>query len=254
MGIWLPESRFEMPELFEPGRKPVGDVKIDNLSALGKILTQENSIILLGDGGYRELLTENKFTNVSGIDLSSTKGYSFSASTDRLAIGSSDFLSSRTEMSLIIKIKQKGALGGDLVHTWAASVASQIFLTVITDSPKNFSFAIAKGSLFWGRQATTTTIDQGNDYTIAMSWRHDGSSNSMDIFINGVEQSQSIWFDHNPISLETSSGYDVIQGGRTDVPDSATMDADLTVVANVALPKQLLRGLSLHPYQFLIPA
>ena len=25
----LPDSRFEMPELFEPGRKPVGDVRID---------------------------------------------------------------------------------------------------------------------------------------------------------------------------------------------------------------------------------
>ena len=27
--MFLPDSRFEMPELFEPGRKPVGNVKID---------------------------------------------------------------------------------------------------------------------------------------------------------------------------------------------------------------------------------
>lgn len=27
--LWLPDSRLEMPELLEPGRKPVGNVKID---------------------------------------------------------------------------------------------------------------------------------------------------------------------------------------------------------------------------------
>ena len=34
--LWMPDSRFERPELFEPGRKPTGKVKVDFNKSIAK--------------------------------------------------------------------------------------------------------------------------------------------------------------------------------------------------------------------------
>lgn len=56
MGLWLPDSQLEMPELFEPGRKPVGKVKIDWSKAIAK------DLVLYFDG--EKSLHGAKFQNV----------------------------------------------------------------------------------------------------------------------------------------------------------------------------------------------
>jgi len=56
--MWLPDPRFEAPELFDPGRKPVSNVVIDWDNNLirnmtdGGLFTFRCGIALMSDGKY----------------------------------------------------------------------------------------------------------------------------------------------------------------------------------------------------------
>jgi len=234
----IPDSRFEMPSLFYPKRKPVGNVKIDWSHPLAKGLVGA----CLG-----------RVNLVTG-ELYELKGYNL-PTFERNNINLNSYGSLNEIRTTPISGSQNRTFFGAIHHA---------------SSNKGFLFNIGDGSAGVANARWSIRVDasiglriemQGSGYTsslVANAGKHhiacrlSGTQlQDNDLYVDGVFESAI-----GTNTVNTSSSYVVSYGNRAydGTQDDSVDSLEVGLIYNRDLSDKEIRLLDANPYQFLIPA
>lgn len=235
MVLWLPDSKLETPELMEPGRKPVENVKID----YEHNLAPKHLCALFGSSDF-DLSNNN---DLSGINTVFTKN----GKTARLTTTSSYdldnpiLLSNSDKYTIVCRIKETGAttegmICGNNANTrdflWAQDGTGLQFRNSVITTTYKF--------------ATIVTFSTMTD--IAFSTSGEGASSStLKAYQDGVFKEQKTGI---------TSSFDIysIFNGYTSSSFNFVGDMVYLYIYDKELNAHQIRSLYENPYQFLIPA
>lgn len=257
MAYIIPDSRFEMPELFEPGRKPVGNVQID----WGNPITRSLELFVLCDrvhNPYQNLVDGSIFESTFNFEQSN---YSVGVSHKGPCMNASRATANQTiKLQLDQKIQSNHDytfLGG-VIHT-DATVDHTLFQSGGTIADNNTMLiwadtlssqlrpAIHCGSAVVGASGSIPI----NQFVVWGASITTAATNNCKLWVNG-KQSGSAGDAGNPDISATNNGYWFDQ----DPSGTRGMKGKIFFVAKWGRHLSSTEHLSfaLDPYQFLIPA
>lgn len=254
-GLWLPDPRIEMPELFELGRKPVGNVKIDWSHRLASDLvacfipSTENMELVSGhicNSNSGTHMLNPKITSIcseasyiSGEFLST--GMAVDEFTDQITMVSGyywDGVTQSEEASFIRQALSSGYYALELFHTTVGSVRALLK----TD----------------GASGWTTSNDvnlpnqQSNTYQSCGAVYKNGEN--LKVFINGkLEATKTVSGTFNPGSSDRAESLK-FNGGEHLGNRPISGGVFYAYVYKTAKTDLDIASLHANPYQFLIPA
>jgi len=245
----LPDSRFEQPELFEPGRKPVGNVRVDESSVIGQGLVWYNLFNtpqakpLVNRGGALETYAGNATLapSRSGQALNiESYSHNFYYTDDTFRTSIAD------KLTFFIDCDLTAWLGNSL-FLFSNSIGLGYNWGIYLHGSSSSIIAYVKGST----QAMNTPVNVipvtlGNRYRIVVVY--DGAE--FKIFCNGVLNGVAAFADGNVTQTNAEVAFD--RWGTTDSEVQASFYS--AGVMNIALSDSQALHLSMYPYQFLIPA
>jgi len=232
----LPDPRMEMPELFEPGRKPTGPVAIDWSQTPGGALgffalagNDKSRLVNLVSGEILDPLTSgNEYSTDYGqqnIRVGTSGGYLL----DRF-IGADDYT-----VIGVVRLPADGSAYRNFFR--CSTIEAQHHLLI---DPSGF-IGVYKAGLYTSG-FDTSALTPGI-YTVVAVGRL--ATNQTKIFINGVHVGTAGRAMTIPIS-DVFAGDNGIQGINTNCYAAGIFDDALSDVE--------ASSLSRNPYQFLIPA
>jgi hypothetical protein len=236
-GFFIPDPRFEMPSLLDPGRKPVGPVEIDWDHPLAK-----------------KILHYFLHQNSAGIDLATQQRLTVTAPTRRggLAIDStSNYMLNSTQPAI--------SAGMSLMHVYTPTVNTTTN-RYLSDFGGSNEFAIIAGyqnnnyNLFGGSYPISGNASNsqmpmsGVGITDALCYTVNSDFTNLTGYVNGIE-----YVNANPNSgdLEASQGFRI--GSSWGGGSAAIGIFDATIIFH-ALTANEVKGITQDPYQVLIPA
>ena len=247
MSYNIPDPRFEMPELFDARRKPVGNVVIDWSHPLARGLVRYYPFYSVGGTG-RELVSANPVVDSSGTGttaitvnqygeqvLFSTNGSVYddvttpvSGSENRTMLAEADFGAAATEY--IFNISDGTGFGAGAARWTIRHDSGGSIRLEIQGGGYTSSLAISNGHRFVGCKLDGTQLQ---DHTLYV----DGSSEAAT----------------GTTTIATSAAYKILVGAL--VVSSAPNDSTTwCALWNRALSDIEIESIRLNPYQFLIPA
>jgi len=234
----IPDSRFEMPSLFHPGRKPVGNVKIDwtNPMSKGLVLCVINNLDLVNN-----FPVKHKGSRIEKLDIVNDSISDYTVLEEGI-----DSVTPISEVSICL-----GYRGID--HNINQSVAFGI-----PDDPEKTRCQAHlpwnDGVLYWdfgpypgyGR-ATKSGLSYSDD-----DWVFTSSviNNDMKIFQNGIDVNASISASPNARVRSTAEKITLNKGNVGGLVSKYRY----FYVYNYPFTIDLSRSIYRNPYQFLIPA
>jgi hypothetical protein len=236
-GFFIPDPRFEMPSLLEPGRKPVGLVEID-----------------WGHPIAKKILHYWMHQNSAGIDLITQQRLTVTAPKRRggLAIDStSNYMLNSTQPAIPI--------GMSVMHIYTPSVDTTTN-RYLSDFGGENEFAIIAGyqdgnyNLFGGSYPISGNASNsqmpmsGAGITDALCYTVNADFTNLTGYVNGIE-----YVNANPNSgdLEASQGFRI--GSSWAGNNAAIGIFDATIIFQ-ALTSDEVKRITQDPYQMLIPA
>lgn len=244
--VYIPDARMTMPELFYPGRKPVGLVNIDwdGLHKLG--ISKDNLTIIFGNGNHKSLSGVDTIP-FGGAGFSSDGGYAFTGVSGEYVSSSAVApYASSTTVSAVIVFTYRGD-DGPLFGKWSNSNTADKFFIGIKVGKVGIIFH--NGSNYDGKVAATA-LEIGLTYTFSVLW----NAGVYTFYLNGVEQAQEVW-SGGPVTVLTSSTSGTFRiGGKEDSPLSTSSVIALILVSPNIVSGDALQKLSCDPYQLLVPA
>lgn len=254
----LPDSRFEMPELFYPGRKPVGNVKIDR----NRLLT--NKLARFGLGTHE--LVNNKIQKYYSNAADIRGGYlSFnnpSINSEALLLSDlgSTWLDGSNGFTLFLDIRFHGSSSANadsLMGQWSRiqnsldNNAKRTLFRYKSDTAELQLFANASAEV---NLLSSKDLDDNLFHRISGVFR-DGF---LYIFADGLKLSGSTAVSGSILSTSHSKVPEVM--GGHDVTDSITytssprFDLKSWGIWDIGFSDIEIERLHYNPYQFLIPA
>jgi len=232
----LPDPRMEMPELFEPGRKPVGPVEIDWSHPLARGL-KAAYLFQRSETDAPLVYEQRPDKNGTTVGFDPAIGAKFT-SAGYLILEPSGLYFDMPDFTVVSAGVFPTPLYVSAVYSrWAASADSH--LTVTTG--RNLRF-------FSGSTRDSTDAFLADTYT-QLAWRRDGANCLFNI--DGVDDSggaQTINANANA-SAQTTIGCNASNFGQQFAGNIYYL-----YVYSRALSERDLNDLYLSPYQFLIPA
>lgn len=231
----IPDSRFEMPSLFYPNRKPAGNVKIDWSHDLANGL----DFLDLNNQTFFSHADSNDSDSEVSHDSSHGQGADYSSATRAKKFDAYSYVG-RTEITTFVIFKYFG--GGGLY----GSITRQDLACI----PFRLGYGKAQ-SVLWAD--STSDISSPNDVAInkivtgAVTWRSGGDHR---IFLDGEMVAQA-----GPVngSIKPTSRPFVI--GLTEWGSEKFLGEVYYVASwNKQLSERQMRELHANPYQFIIPA
>lgn len=234
----LPDSRFEMPELFYPGRKPVGKVKIDGSHplALGLVFAtidfKENLVV-------PETLDSNDSLIKANILIHDDV-------TDKLTLDVSNFeTKTKSEVSYCLgyeKTDGTNRASGAFGYTAPSSADRSGVSLPYSDGIVYFDHGgVANGV----NRLVTSGVSYGND-----DW----------VFISSVAQSKMEMYQNGILEASNSGGVTRSVAGAQpfSLGTHAAQSSDLAkyryfYIYSIPITNASVKRLSKDPYQFLIP-
>jgi len=244
----LPDPRMEMPELLEPGRKPIGPVSIDRDHWAGK---HAQRVILPRAGQVIELVT-NDILTPSGTALVNSKQ---NAEFDDNGDNDKFQLHSKTpvfnQITVLAKVKRRAAGGGEdmgiysdmYIGNW---VSSGISLN-LRNASSGILFAVGNSQVF----TNSTDVAINTWMHVCGTW----SVNTMPkTYLNGIELFSGSSGSGGAYAIST--GGDARIGTYYNEAADRTLDGEIeyVYVFDVAFTAEQQREIIRDPYQFLIPA
>ena len=240
--MWIPDPRFEMPELFEPGRKPVGPVEIDRDHWAGDACVKY--IAALGQDVTHT--TGSMVANAIDVPSDGTGGFDID---ERLvnALSSAGFA-----LSFVVHIKPRIDYLADYCYlARIGGAGSRSYISVdyaYYSNPRNFRL-LARG--YYGN---TLQID----FTPALTSNDD--ANQERVLAGKVTSAGGILLDNigNLSQASTSlTPYNASEllAGSNDIGGRNFLGGIYSVSFFAAdFNEEQLLSLAHNPYQFLIPA
>lgn len=251
--LWLPDSRLEMPELLEPGRKPVGNVKIDWTHPLAKRLEE---YCLFGDtydsaSGLNVTSSLGVKKNGKSVDFSAPISYlrysPFIPKIDeigKISICTRLFLSSTADDQILIEKSIDIFTDGWVLFFDAAGPNGARVFDFYVATSVNSSRASPSNSHSTGWYDIVATFD--SDLAAAARVK---------IYVNAVDETDGI-ADGTGAANSGGVGHFLQCGMHSTVSDRRYFDGlmDYMAIFSRALSSQEALTISRSPYQFLIPA
>lgn len=250
MGLWLPEARFEMPELFEPGRKPVGNVRIDYSHQLAKYLQMyymfpsyqclvrntNNLHTLYGSPGTKDNYVQTIQTNNEALALHTTGTSLRNGDTNNLGV--------LIHMNLSVA-DQSLALYPHIFMFGNSSGGNE--LNILSDNLGNLTLVINDGSLV----DTGYQLSDVSEHNVVIFLYM--SPNELALYVNGKKlysQASSV-LNTGTSNLLLSADYDLL---NDSVGNYMTQKIYSVAVFEGVNLSNYAQTLTTNPYQFLIPA
>jgi len=240
----LPDPRFEMPELFEPGVKPFGDVIIDRSHWSGE---HTNFAYIATDAtnlaNKNESLTyiNNTFTTVyKGEQVAAVNYY---GNQDDYILSAKPYLPSSGDWTLTLKIHKKFNTTSEYIFgQYAASQAGRSLLRYMSYGSGLYyyngsfvnTFTFASGSVPYGESVTINLRRKGNQW---------------DMFLNGEKATVTITNSQSTYQVETA-----FFGANGGIGDQLRGFGSLAKIDTIAFSDEQIQSLHKNPYRFLIPA
>jgi hypothetical protein len=243
-GFFISDPRFEMPSLFEQGRKPVGKVEIDRSNMFG-----QHCDFLTVDGLGLDLIAGEVPTNAG------TKPSIIRNSIDITTSGSS------SEAYNYTSGKKFTGTSTSTPHTWVSVFkiyGTTSFGTILSTSSGNQGHRLAWNSsrklqlAKGGVQALTILTGDlviGDLYQLALTQ----IGQSITGYLKNATSSEIFLLSGTYSNSTVLAGNGIYEIGRGNGFSSPAI-IDLTALAELAAPEPLLRSLVDDPYQMLIPA
>ena len=240
----IPDPRLEMPELFEPGRKPVGNVVIDTKHWAGQhcICAVVPSRGVAMDVRSNTILapSSNAFVNSKGdIDID---GFN-----DKYTLNIP--MPATDEFSIMIKFKRRsgghdeGLVSDKNVSNWSSSAGLVLNMRATSGAAL---FKIGSSETY---RLTDSSIAINTWITAQAFWK---ASDHQRYFLNGVEPSYTA---NNVAASYTESAINLRIGTYYDESATRTLDAliEYAFIFDRSFIEQR-KSLEKDPYQMLIPA
>jgi hypothetical protein len=233
-GFFIPDPRFEMPALLEPGRKPVEPVEIDKNHYFGRIiktayLMQETS------GDFTRDLVSGVSANLNNTFWVTNK-ILINSSSDNISVLDDDQLEGLDEYTILFKVSRNGNLttGRSRILDKNGGVMAVGFTPTSFDVFQN------------GWRTTNYTMPINTDITSVITFK----KGVIKKFINGV------LIGSNSFVSDTGTGSGTFYIGNQDDSDSDFWPGyfETLIYSYSSIPDSLAINLTLNPYQFLIPA
>jgi len=239
----LPDPRMEMPELFEPGRKPTGPVEIDWDHWAGKIcryafIPSNRRDIAKNDGVF----TEGSIVSASVAEFDNSSKFQYSSPFDVL-----------TEFTVIAKIRRDtqgfdGLFSDKNAANWGSTPG--ISLNGLTSSSSGYSFVIGPSTN--ALSVNNATAPLRGWHTVAATYTA-GATDGMKLYVNSAQIGA-----RTPTSGYTASSQNLRIGTYYAEGSSWSWDGAVEYLMvfgrDLSADIGLMREISRHPHQFLIPA
>ncbi len=253
--IIFPDSRLEAPELFYPGRKPVGNVKIDWSNPLARgvkqcLLFDANSSKPVDLAGYRD------YSYVNGHIIESTAyGLGYTNSTSTSYVKADDDLGilsqgSSSPFTMFAKFLFNGNKTNhqSLMNVRASGTAT-ITIRINSDSAGTpnvlNAYCVLAGATRWSLGALTLYPNDG--FPTCFSVSHEGSNNPLVVKDGASYSGSNLSTNTTPIS----DAWATVGEGTADIFRSYYY---ISILYDRALSAEEHKSLHSNPYQFLIPA
>ncbi len=253
-GFNLPDSRMEMPELYMPGRKPTGKVKIDWEHPLAKGLTH---CFLMNEYGYLENKATNGYSggfwgNTSAETIVTTnkgRAYHQDGATGASFILDTDFQFTHSDKHFTVSTEYKADTGTNgmdhaLFDKEDDAGFAQDLLLWLDHSGGDLRLMAYSGS-------GTTPVSIGALYDWHSYSMRTGltSSNYVDLFLDGTE----VQTNKNLNTIANTGSYRISTLGNEGDAKIGTGSQTYFYIHNRKLSDGEMKSLSEDPYQFLIP-
>lgn len=242
-------TRLDMPALLYPGRKPVGNVKIDRAHPLSKVFkavylerSLEDFNIISQERAVLFVSKSNAKIDRDGISFNGEGGVGISGQAQKI-----DPISDKNSGVVVIDVTQNNLRADQFI--FAHSDFANNSRAYIGTTGGGYVYLRLGSSAVMGN---TIPIANNARHVLAVSW----SGTTCSVALNGVLYSNVYTYAGTPFSLNL---YTTI-GGYIDstAPYSVKYSVDGTIHAVLAGDERVsdseLQDLSINPYQFLIPA
>lgn len=245
MSLIIPEPRFEMPELFEPGRKPVGPAVVDRSHWAGK---HAQRVILPGRGVVNDLVTGDTAISFGNAFVNSKQNAEYDSGGDKHQFGFvTPVFSGITVMARVNRYAD--GIGNDMgvysdmyQNNWTSNGVS------INMRPTSSGFLFAAGTAY--SYVDDTSIPIRTWINICGTW----AGGEPLLYLNGELKTRTA--GTSAASYSASTGGNARIGTYYDESTSRTLNGEIeyVFVFNKAFRAEDIRKIIAAPYQFLIPA
>ena len=253
MGFFLPDPRFEMPGLFEPGRKPIERVEIDWTNPFAKNLV--HCYLFSDTQQLEDLVSGNNAVPFNGplFDVyNRERGWDFDGSNDRMECGVSPQTSKLTFALKMLTVGGTAAQWDRIIQRGNTDTYG-FALVPYNTTTREFLFTDWLSSSDYSIETTTGIFDSMPLPSIVMvTSPRSGTVTDGRIYVNGVQ--------HN--TIQTALGEVAFSGTGSDLfiarrahTNTQWWDGAIgfVMVWDRVFSAAEAKGFNLNPYQFLIP-
>lgn len=257
MSLYLPDARFEMPELLVPGRKPTGPVVVDRQHNLARSL--QVAYLFKPSSVARDSARGNHGTLYNMQPTFTKDGLYFDGSNDIVKINSPsmNITNIPEAFSFVMKLKLDAADQRDVRFFCYGNTASDLFAFGTADSLpyqriRTYHTSGCKFDGLWSNRYSTGQPFDGEWVTVGISVQRDGY---LSMYVNGVLDSahyRSAQAGTGDASYQALGAY--IRGATPNGGTFANMVVEYFYFYHEELSAAEMLQLSKNPYQFFVPA